>query len=148
MDTPELTRYAVLIVSVLRELLEETGIDRTQPGLANVLRELDALTMRLAHRSRSAVGYDTTTRGEAALLEAQQLHEKIAAGADPAAVEREDRKWAPSQVTGPILPGMKPEMVERQLVNLSGVALLSPDFDAVRVATADPLDNPPDSEML
>lgn len=126
MDTPELTRYCVLQTAVINELLELSGADRREPGLAAILKELDALTMRLAHRCRSAVDYHETSRGKAALEDARNFAAAAAAAADGELVEWTEKRWSQEQVAaGVFKPTDRPEETVRRSLNPSGVALLS-----------------------
>lgn len=100
-DTPELGRLVVLHGAILALLLDG-GVDRADEGTASILKEADALTLRIAHRSRSAIAYDQTLRGKAALDDAQQVRDVLAAlpaDADPPLfVEIVEYTWDRDQV--------------------------------------------------
>lgn len=105
-DTPELSRLVVLHGAILVAMLDGTA-DRADPGFAEVLKEADALTLRIAHRARSAIDYHKTSRGLAALDDAEQLRARQQG--DELYTELVDRTWTPEQMAGPIMPGMEPE---------------------------------------
>lgn len=126
MDSPELTRYAVLLAAIVAQLVEASGLDRNDPGMKAILQETDALTMRLAHRSRSAVDYHLSERGKAALEDAAAAAPAIYAG--DLEVQLEQRRWSQEQADGPIYPGMEKGDVIRDRRRLSGVRLMSSQF--------------------
>lgn len=117
----ELTRYCVLIVALLKSVLEKVKLD---VGDEAILQELDALTILLAERSRSAVDYHLTARGKANLEVAEQLAEQLE-GADQVA-ELEHKRWSNNQAAqGAYKPTDRPEETVKRRVRTSGVRLLS-----------------------
>lgn len=122
MDSPELTRYAVLIVALVKGLLPK----KLDPGTEAIARELDALTIVLARRARSAARYHETPRGKAALALAAQVAAQLAADPDLEEAELVQYRWSPEQAEGSRFPGMKPEeRVVTRIPLTRGAALLS-----------------------
>lgn len=78
-DTPELGRLVVLHGAILAMIIASDKMDFDE-GEQAILKEADALTMRVAHRSRSAQNYHETERGKAAIDDAKQIVAALDAG--------------------------------------------------------------------